>query len=45
MQSKQSETKDKNIPYQPFQSNTQTNYNTPYEDLYTPTSQNNEINS
>ncbi len=39
MESKQSETKGENIlnqPYQPFQPNTQTNYYTPYQDLYTP---------
>ncbi len=45
MESKQTETKNNNITYQPFQPNTQTNYYTPYQDLYTPTSQKNEINS
>ena len=48
MQSKQSETKNNNIlkqTSQPFQPNTQ-NYNyTPFQDLYTPTAQNIEINS
>ena len=45
MESKQSDTKDKKITNQPFQQNTQTNYNTPYQDLDTPTSQNSEIKS
>ena len=45
MKSKKSETKNKNILDQPFQSNTQTNYYTSFEDLNTPTSQNIEINS
>ena len=45
MKSKKSETKDENILDQPFQSNTQTNYYTSFEDLNTPTSQNIEINS